>query len=191
MSVKNAILNSIAVKQRLLGDSAILEQIENIIHACIGCLQNDGKILFCGNGGSASDAQHLAAELTGKYYFDRAPLNAEALNVNSSYLTAVSNDYSFEKVYARILEAKGRKGDVLIALSTSGKSGNVIEALKKARELGIITVGLTGESGGSITDLCDYLIKVPSADTPRIQETHILIGHLICEHIEDKIFKND
>jgi len=146
------------------------------------------KVLFCGNGGSAADAQHLAAELSGRFYFDRPPLDAEALHVNTSYLTAVANDYSYDEVFARLVKAKGKQGDVLIALSTSGNSPNVIKSLIAANERDIITIGLTGESGGKMKSYCRHLINVPSADTPRIQEMHMLLGHIICELVEAKLF---
>ena len=145
--------------------------------------------MLCGNGGSAADAQHIAAELSGRFYLDRPPLDAEALHVNSSYLTAVANDYSFDVIYSRMLEAKGKKGDALIAISTSGNSKNIIQAVKKAKELGVITIGFTGEHGGELKNLCDYCIQVPSNDTPRIQECHILFGHILCEIIEGELFQ--
>ena len=146
------------------------------------------KILICGNGGSAADAQHLAAELSGRFYYDRPPLFSEALHVNTSYTTAVANDYSYDEIYARLIRAMGRKGDVLIGLSTSGNSGNVVKALEVANSLGIVTVGFTGETGGKMKDLCKYLINIPSKDTPRIQECHMLLGHTLCELVEMKLF---
>jgi D-sedoheptulose 7-phosphate isomerase len=155
----------------------------------VGVYKNKGKILFCGNGGSAGDAQHIAAELSGRYYFDRPPLNSEALHVNSSYLTAVGNDYGFDYVYERMIQAVGQKGDMLVGISTSGNSTNVNKALSKAKEMGITTVGLTGRDGGKMGELCEHLIVVPSNDTPRIQESHILIGHILCEWIEISLFK--
>ena len=145
-------------------------------------------MLFCGNGGSASDAQHIAAELSGRFYIDRPPLNAQALHVNTSYLTAVANDYGYNKIYSRMLEATGEKGDMLFAISTSGTSENILDAIKKARQMNIFTVGLTGIDGGSLNDLCDLVINVPSSNTARIQEAHILIGHIICESIERTLF---
>jgi D-sedoheptulose 7-phosphate isomerase len=188
MRIKDAIQQSIDVKRKILADEEILETIEKIVEVCIGAFKSSGKVLFCGNGGSAADAQHLAAELSGRFYFDRYPLDSEALHVNTSYLTAVANDYSFDEVFSRMVKAKGKKGDVLIGLSTSGNSPNMIRAFETARNLGVITVGLTGESGGKLKDISNYLIRVPSDDTPRIQESHILIGHIICELIENKIF---
>jgi D-sedoheptulose 7-phosphate isomerase len=145
-------------------------------------------MLLCGNGGSASDAQHIAAELSGRFYTDRPPLYAEALHVNSSYMTAVANDYGYEATYARMIEAAGRKGDVIIGISTSGNSPNVVKAMRKAKELEMLTIGFTGESGGKMKEICDIMICVPSDDTPRIQEAHILIGHIICQLIEEEMF---
>lgn len=186
--ISEAIQQSIAVKQKLLSDANILSTIRDIAETCSQSLCDGKKIMFCGNGGSAADAQHLAAELSGKFYFDRKPLAAEALSVNTSFLTAVSNDYSFEEVYARMVEGSGNESDVLIGLSTSGNSENVIRAFQVAHKKGIITVGLTGESGGKLAILSDFIIRVPSSDTPRIQESHILIGHIICEIIEENLF---
>ena len=188
MRIKEAIQQSIDVKAKLLANEALLETIGKIVDVCIGSFKNGGKVLFCGNGGSAADAQHLAAELSGRFYFDRQPFDSEALHVNTSYITAVANDYSFDEVFSRMVKAKGRKGDVLIGLSTSGNSPNVIRAFETAQQIGMITVGLTGETGGKMNEISNYIIKVPSKDTPRIQESHILIGHIICELIESTIF---
>jgi len=188
MKIKQAILESIDVKNNILQDEGLLDTIRAGAEACVTSLANDGKILFCGNGGSAADAQHLAAEFTGRFYYDRDPLFAEALHVNTSYLTAVANDYSYEEIYSRLVKAKGRKGDVLVALSTSGNSPNIINAMEEAHRIGMKTIGLTGETGGRMKGLCDCLIKVPSTDTPRIQEAHIMIGHIICEYVESAIF---
>jgi len=186
--VKDLIGQSIATKQKMLEQDALMQTIETVAQACVDCLKADGKILFCGNGGSAADAQHLAAEFSGRFYYDRKPLFAEALHVNTSYITAVANDYSYNEVYSRLIEAKGRKGDVLIALSTSGNSGNVIRAMEKAAEQGMINVAFTGETGGKMKALSDHLVNVPSTDTPRIQECHILLGHIMCQIVEERIF---
>ncbi len=191
MRIKEAIQQSIDVKKKILDDQEIVTTIENIVKVCIDALKNGGKVLFCGNGGSAADAQHLAAELSGRFYFDRKPLDSEALHVNTSYLTAVANDYSFDEVFSRLVEAKGRKGDVLIGLSTSGNSPNVLKAFETAWKLGITTIGMTGESGGKMKEISNYLIRVPSKDTPRIQESHILIGHIVCELIEERLFGSE
>jgi D-sedoheptulose 7-phosphate isomerase len=186
--IENIIQSSIEVKQQLLADPFLLTSIENVVAEMVESLNNDGKILFCGNGGSAADAQHIAAELSGRFYTDRAPLYAEALHVNSSYMTAVANDYSYEVVYSRMIQGCGRKGDVLVGISTSGNSKNIIKALEVAKEKGMITIGMTGASGGKMKELCTYLLNVPSNDTPRIQESHILLGHIICQLIEEKLF---
>jgi D-sedoheptulose 7-phosphate isomerase len=186
--ISEAIQQSVDVKQKILEDNNILEAIREIAETCSQALCLGNKILFCGNGGSAADAQHLAAELSGRFYYDRPPLAAESLTVNTSFLTAIANDYSFDNVFARMLNGIGHDGDVLIGLSTSGNSENVVRAFKAAHEKGIITIGLTGEDGGRLAPLSDFLIKVPSSDTPRIQESHILIGHIICELVEKSIF---
>ena len=187
--IENIIHNSIELKSKVLKDKTLISTVEEIVTTIVECYQNGGKVLFCGNGGSAADAQHLAAELSGRFYFDRKPLAAEALHVNTSYLTAVANDYSYDMIYARLVEGMGKKGDVLVGLSTSGNSKNIIKAFEKANEMGISTVGLTGETGGLMKPLCSYLLNVPSTDTPRIQEVHILLGHIICELVEAKLFK--
>ena len=189
--IKNLINDSIEVKLRVLHNERLHETVEKVVEAVVNCLQRDGKILFAGNGGSAADAQHLAAELSGRFYHDRDPLFAEALHVNTSYLTAVANDYSFDEVYARLVKAKGRKGDVLICLSTSGNSPNILKALETAKQNDLVTVGFTGETGGKMKPLCDYLLNVPSTDTPRIQESHILLGHIVCQLVEEKLFKQN
>ncbi|HWI89892.1 MAG TPA: D-sedoheptulose 7-phosphate isomerase [Flavisolibacter sp.] len=189
--IKNIIQASIDVKQQVLKREELLSTIEKIIDVITNSLQNNGRIYFCGNGGSAADAQHLAAEFSGRFYTDRKALPAEALHCNTSYLTAVANDYSFDVIYARLIDGIGVKGDVLVGLSTSGNSGNIVKAFEVAKEKGIITVGFTGFSGGTMKSLSDYLINVPSTDTPRIQESHILIGHIICQLVEEKYFSNN
>lgn len=187
-TIKSRITESIAVKQNILNNSALLESIEKIVNVCVEAFSNDKKILFAGNGGSAADAQHLAAEFSGRFYKDRTPLFSEALHVNTSYITAVANDYSYEEVYSRLIIAKGRKGDVFFGISTSGNSKNIIKAIEAAKKQGMIVVGMTGESGGKMKSICDFLLNVPSNDTPRIQESHILLGHIICELVEEKMF---
>ena len=174
----------------ILHDDVLQENIQKIVTASITAFRGDKKMLLCGNGGSASDAQHIAAELSGRFYTDRPPLYAEALHVNSSYMTAVANDYGYEATYARMVEAAGRAGDVLIGISTSGNSPNVVKAMQKAKELGVLSVGFTGKNGGKMKEICDVMICIPSDDTPRIQEAHILIGHIICQLIEEEMFPN-
>lgn len=187
--IKEKIQASIDVKTLILSNTVLLETISKVADEIVNTYkQNDGKVLFCGNGGSAADAQHIAAELSGRFYTDREPLFAEALHVNSSYMTAVANDYSYDEVYSRMVKAAGRKGDVLIGISTSGNSTNVVKAIEEANKRGMITIGMTGEKGGKMKDLCKYIINVPSNDTPRIQESHILIGHILCEIVENKMF---
>ena len=186
--ITKAIKENIKIKEIFLNDKKSISLIKKITEKIILAFKNKKKLLICGNGGSAADAQHIAAELSGKFYLDRDPLPAEALHVNSSFVTAVANDYSFEEVFARMVKAQGRQGDILIAISTSGNSANILQAIKVANEQKMVTIGLTGEYGGKMKDLCKYLIKVPSTDTPRIQEAHILIGHIICELVEKEIF---
>lgn len=177
-----------SVIEKLLASEELLNTIDGICTAIIECFRQNGKVLFCGNGGSAADAQHLAGELSGRFYIDRKPLFAEALNVNTAYLTAVANDYGYDQVFSRILEAKGKKGDILLGLSTSGNSPNIIAAFEKARALEMVTIGFTGESDSKMTPLCEHLIQIPSTDTPRIQEGHMLVGHIVCALVEKNIF---
>ncbi|NQU34850.1 MAG: SIS domain-containing protein [Bacteroidetes bacterium] len=188
MSILNSIKESIATKERFLADENNLELIQDVADHCISAFKNDGKVLLCGNGGSASDAQHIAAELSGRFNYDRDPLYAEALHVNSSYVTAVANDYSYDDIYSRMIKAAGKKNDVLIGITTSGNSGNVVNAFVEAKKQGMITVALTGSKIGKVDNIVDICIKVPSVNTARIQETHILIGHVICEEIETSLF---
>ena len=184
--MKSAVENYVSVFQ----NDNLKANIQKIVAESVAAFQSDKKMLFCGNGGSASDAQHIAAELSGRFYSDRPPLYAEALHVNSSFITAVANDYGYESTYARMVEAAGKKGDVLVGISTSGNSPNVLKAIQKAKELGMTTVGFTGHNGGAMRDICDFMICAPSNDTPRIQEVHILIGHIICQLIEQEMFPN-
>jgi D-sedoheptulose 7-phosphate isomerase len=186
--VSQALRESIELKQKVLEDKCILDTITAVAGEIENTFRNGGKVFFCGNGGSAADAQHLAAEFAGRFYLDRPPLFSEALHVNTSYMTAVANDYSFDEVYSRLVRAKGSKGDILVGLSTSGNSKNIIRAFEAALEAGMKTVGLTGEGGGLMKDKCTHLIAVPSNDTPRIQETHITLGHIICELVETALF---
>lgn len=188
--IKKSLLNSLDVKKKILEDKELIFIISEVAKEIITAFRNDKKVLICGNGGSAADAQHIAAELSGRFYFNREPLFAEALHVNTSYLTAVANDYSYDEVYSRLVKAKGRRGDVLIGISTSGNSKNVVKAIKLANDIGMVTVGMTGENGGKMKNICKYLINVPSTDTPRIQEAHITIGHIICEIVERELFND-
>jgi len=186
--INNTLQESIAVKQAICKDEILLHTIQSVAMAITNSLKADHKILFCGNGGSAADAQHLAAEFSGRFYKDREPLYAEALHCNTSYLTAVGNDYGYDLVYSRILRGIGKPGDVLVGISTSGNSVNILEGMKVAKDKGMIVVSMTGSSGGKMKAGSDFLINVPSQDTPRIQEAHITIGHIICEIVETNLF---
>lgn len=187
--MKNRIQASIDTKKAILADELLLDQVQGVIDACVDCFQAGGKVLFCGNGGSAADAQHLAAELSGRFYFDREPLFAEALHVNTSFLTAVANDYSYEEAFSRMVRAAGRPGDILFAISTSGNSANIVGAAKTALGLEMKVVAMTGASGGTLKNHCTWLLNMPSSDTPRIQECHMMLGHIICEMVEAELFE--
>lgn len=182
------ITESIEVKNKILNDQRLLNNIEQAVFEISKTYKSNGKVLFCGNGGSAADAQHLAAELSGRYKYDRAPLYAEALHVNTSYLTAVANDYSFDVVYSRMIEAIGRKGDILVAFSTSGNSKNILRAVRKAYEIGMFIIVFTGNKSGRVNEWANILFDIPSSNTPVIQESHIMIGHVICEWVEKNLF---
>jgi D-sedoheptulose 7-phosphate isomerase len=186
--IKHCINESVTVKAQLEKDQQMLHLIGELVDLMVRTFRNGNHVYFCGNGGSAADAQHLAAEFSGRFYINREPLPAEALHCNTSYLTAVANDFSYDIIYARLIQAMGKKGDMLIGLSTSGNSPNIVQAFDMARGKGIITVGFTGESGGLLKDRSDYLVNVPSAVTPRIQEAHMLIGHIICQLVEEQYF---
>ena len=186
--IREALDASIAVKQALVKDTACLQTIEDVSKTIVETYRNDGKVLLCGNGGSAADAQHIACELSGRFFKDRDPLFAEALHVNTSYLTAVANDYGYDEVFSRLVKAKGRRGDVLFCISTSGNSPNILGAAREARDQALTTVAMTGEAGGKLTGACDFVFRMPSSVTPRIQEAHILVGHIICELVEAELF---
>ena len=186
--IPQSIAESIAVKRAILDNPDFLSRIRQAADIITASLRSGGKVHFCGNGGSAADAQHLAAELSGRYGFDRPPLNAEALHCNTSYLTAVANDYGYEAAFARLLQGTAKEGDVLVAISTSGNSRNILNAIEMSKTMGVKVIAMTGESGGAMRDRADILLNVPSADTPRIQECHILIGHILCELVENEIF---
>jgi len=189
--IDSIIKASINVKEVILNSSFLKQELSKSIEIITTCFKNGNKIFFCGNGGSAADAQHLAAEFSGRFYIDRVALPAEALHCNTSYLTAVGNDYGYEFIYSRILEGVAKKGDVLIGLSTSGNSLNIINAMKIARKMGVYLIAFTGSNGGKMKELADIFLNVPSNDTPRIQESHILLGHIICELVEKKYFTNN
>ena len=186
--IKQIIAASIDTKQQLLNDASVHQKLVDVVDVISTAFKNGNKVLFCGNGGSAADAQHLAAEFSGRFYKDRKALPAEALHCNTSYLTAVANDYSYDVIYARLIDGIGVKDDVLVGLSTSGNSKNIVQAFEMAKLKGIMTVGFTGAKGGTMKEISDYLFNVPSNDTPRIQESHILLGHIICQLVEEKVF---
>lgn len=186
--IRQQIEDSYQVKQKILSDKALVDLINEVAQKAIDTYKNGNKTLIAGNGGSAADAQHIAGEFVSRFYFDRPGLASMALTTDTSILTSIANDYGFERLFARQIQANGSSGDMFIAISTSGNSSNILEALKECQKKGIVTVGLTGETGGKMAELCDYCIKVPSSSTPRIQESHILIGHIICSVVEESLF---
>ncbi|GMV77074.1 MAG: phosphoheptose isomerase [Chitinophagaceae bacterium] len=186
--IKSIIQASVDVKQQILNNETLIQTVNDCVEIIVQAFKNGNKVLFCGNGGSAADAQHLAAEFSGRFYTDRKALPAEALHCNTSYLTAVANDYSYDVVYARLLDGIGNTGDVIIGLSTSGNSNNIIKAFEVAHDKNITTIAFTGATGGKMKTLSNYLLNVPSTDTPRIQESHILLGHIICQLVEEQLF---
>jgi D-sedoheptulose 7-phosphate isomerase len=191
--MKNYIVAQLSEAQRvmsiMLTDEALLSRAQAAAVACINCIQHGGKILLAGNGGSAADAQHIAGELVSRFAFDRPGLPAIALTTDSSILTAIGNDYGYERLFSRQVQAHGNKGDVFVGYSTSGKSPNILSAFEEARKRGLVCIGLTGNRGGPMRDLCDYLLEVPSSDTPKIQEGHLVLGHILCGLIENALFK--
>ena len=189
--IRNIINASIETKQQVLANETLLQTVCDVVEKIVAAFKNGNRIYFCGNGGSAADAQHLAAEFSGRFYKDRKALPAEALHCNTSYLTAVGNDYGFDVVYSRMIEGIGEEGDVLVGLSTSGNSANIINAFEAAKQKKMITIGFTGLTGGQMKSVSDYLINIPSTDTPRIQESHILIGHIVCQLVEEKYFNTN
>lgn len=188
-AIKSILLDSIAMKQSMLHDDGLLTIVQGVVNQVVDTFNAGGKVLFCGNGGSAADAQHLAAELSGRFYKNRKALFAEALHVNTSFVTAVGNDYGFDAVFERAVEAMGREGDLLIALSTSGNSPNILRAIAKAKAIGMKVVGITGVTGGRDEGNSIFFIKIPSMDTARIQEGQVLIGHAICALVERNMFQ--
>lgn len=186
--IKRNIEDSLSVKQEILQNDATINLVVEIANLIVKAFKNDNKLLFCGNGGSAADAQHLAAEFSGRYYLNRPPLHAEALHTDTSFMTAVANDFSFNEVYARLIQGIGKKGDILIGMSTSGNSSNVVMALEEAKKQNLITIGFTGKKDSKMNAHCDLTIHIPSDDTPRIQECHLMLGHAICELVEKELF---
>jgi len=188
-AIRQSISESIAVKQQLMEDETVLQRIVAVAEKCVAAFRAGNKLLLAGNGGSAADAQHIAAEIVSRFELDRPGLPAIALNTDTSMLTAIGNDYGYEKIFQRQLEANGAKGDIFVGISTSGNSRNVVNALLKAREMGILAVGLSGADGGKMAEACDICIHIPSASTPRIQEAHITVGHIICAMVENVLFE--
>ncbi|MDR2884388.1 MAG: D-sedoheptulose 7-phosphate isomerase [Deferribacteraceae bacterium] len=186
-TIETIISGSIAIKERILNDKKMIDTIEEVVSALVSSYKAGGKLLIAGNGGSAADAQHVAAEFVGRFYYDRPSLPAMALTTDSSILTAIGNDYGYDQVFSRQIEGNAVKGDIFIAISTSGNSPSIVRALEAARSKGVITVGLTGEKPSKMDPLCDYLLKMPSADTPRVQEGHFLIEHIICQLAEERL----
>lgn len=187
-SFKDFINEHSSIIQNISSDTYLQKSIQATIHLMTNCFRKKGKVLFCGNGGSAADAEHLAGELSGRFKLERDPLFAEALHTNGAALTAISNDYSYIYAFSRILKSKGKPGDVLLAFSTSGTSENIIETLKTAKEIGLSVIGLCGEHTATMAPFSDLVISIPSSNTPRIQEAHMLIGHYICEEVERQLF---
>lgn len=187
-NIRDILAASISTKQKALQDENLIQTVQKVTEKVTAAFLSGNKVLFCGNGGSAADAQHLAAEFSGRFYTDRNPLPSEALHCNTSYLTAVANDYGYEFVFSRMVKGMGKKGDILFGLSTSGNSKNILAAFETARSMGMTTIGMTGETGGKMKPLSDFLINIPSSDTPRIQECHITFGHIICQLVEESLF---
>lgn len=187
--ISNQINEAQHIMSAMLIDKALLNAVEKAAMACIRCIRDGRKILLAGNGGSAADAQHIAGEFVSRFAFDRPGLAAIALTTDTSILTAIGNDYGYEKLFARQIQALGQRGDVFIGYSTSGMSPNILMALEEAREKGMICIGLTGNRGGPMKSLCEYLLEVPSSDTPKIQEGHLVLGHILCGLVENAVFK--
>nr|VFK79552.1 MAG: phosphoheptose isomerase [Candidatus Kentron sp. SD] len=189
--IKLQIAESHQIMGDMLSDRSLINKVESAAQACIRCLEASGKILLAGNGGSAADAQHIAGELVSRFAFDRPGLPAIALTTDTSILTAIGNDYGYEKLFARQVQAHGNKGDVFIGYSTSGASPNILKAFDEAHTRGLVSIGLTGNRGGPMRDLCDHLLEVPSSNTPKIQEGHAVLGHILCGLVEHAIFRVD
>jgi len=187
--IQEIIKESVTVKDQVMNDGRLISLVGDIVTLIVDRFRKGNHLYFCGNGGSAADAQHLAAEFSGRFYINRDALPAEALHCNTSYLTAVANDFSYDLIYSRLIKGIGKPGDILVGMSTSGNSENILKAFDTAREKGITTIGMTGEGGGKIKELSDYLIDIPSRNTPRIQEAHMLLGHIICQLVEELYFR--
>lgn len=188
--IRSLIQASVDIKTQLLQNEALLQTIQKVVEVMVNAFKNGNHVYFCGNGGSAADAQHLAAEFSGRFYKNRKALPAEALHCNTSYLTAVANDFSFDVIYSRMIDGLGKNGDILVGLSTSGNSLNIVQALEMARSKNMVTIGFTGITGGEMKPFSDYLLNAPGTDTPRIQECHMLMGHIICQLVEENYFED-
>lgn len=186
--IQAIVSESLAVKNQVLKDQRLIGVVSDIVTLIVDRFREGKHLYFCGNGGSAADAQHLAAEFSGRFYINRDALPSEALHCNTSYLTAVANDFSYDVIYSRLIKGIGKPRDILVGMSTSGNSANIIKAFETAREKGITTIGMTGEGGGKMKVLSDYIIEIPSKNTPRIQEGHMLLGHIICQLVEEQFF---
>ena len=186
--IQDIINESLTVKTRVLNDTRLISLVGDIVALVVDRFRQGKHLYFCGNGGSAADAQHLADEFSGRFYINRDALPSEALHCNTSYLTAVANDFSYDLIYSRLIKGIGKPGDILVGMTTSGNSTNILNAFETAREKGITTIGMTGEGGGKLRALSDYLIDIPSRNTPRIQEGHMLLGHIICQLVEEAYF---
>ena len=186
--IQAIVSESLAVKNRVLQDQRLIGVVSDIVTLIVDRFREGKHLYFCGNGGSAADAQHLAAEFSGRFYINRDALPSEALHCNTSYLTAVANDFSYDMIYSRLIKGIGKSRDILVGMSTSGNSTNIVKAFETAREKGITTIGMTGEGGGRLKEFSDYLIDIPSKNTPRIQEAHMLLGHIICQLVEEQFF---
>lgn len=190
-SVLKQLSDSIKVKQDIINNKKLIQLIMEVSNVVVKAYQNNNKLLIAGNGGSAADAQHIAGEIVSKFYFDRPGLPALALTTDTSIMTSIGNDYGYEQVFSRQIQANGNEGDVFLAISTSGNSVNIINAIKECKNKNIVTVCLTGQKGGKLSGICDYSIQIPSEETPRIQESHILVGHIICSILEEEMFGNN
>ena len=186
--IKKIIEESIKTMDSMVKDESLMDGLQEMIGILVNAFNNDRAVYFCGNGGSAADAQHLAAELSGRFKINRKALRAEALHVNTSFITAVANDFCYEHIYVRAVEAFGRKEDVLIAISTSGASANVINATKRANELGLCTIAITGNSDNDLNRIAKHKLMIPSTDTARIQESYMVLGHILCQKVEECLF---
>jgi D-sedoheptulose 7-phosphate isomerase len=189
--IQNSFIGSQQMLERMMHDELLINNLEEIAKTSVDCLKNGGKILLAGNGGSAADAQHIAGELVSRFEFDRPGLPAIALTTDTSILTAIGNDYGYEKLFGRQVQALGNKGDIFIGFSTSGRSKNILNALEESRRKGLISVGFGGDAGGLLPDLCDHLLLVPAQTTPKIQEGHLILGHILCGLIESSLFKKE